>query len=178
MNEQKQFVIPSSIRRSPKSIWSGFVFSTIAQVMVFGWLSRFSTYPVFRGAGCWYVLAIMIGVSLLNNLLLLRKVAPTAIFDATGITIKDFGLIPWGNIEKVALYSLPCMKSFTFVGIRCKDVAAVRAQASWAGKIKLLKPKLFGDYHLTLAHSSSVSTTEIVLFAQHYKEVHAQSKLA
>jgi membrane protein YdbS with pleckstrin-like domain len=178
MNTQKQFVVPSSRHRSPKNIWSGFVFATIAQVMVFGWFSLFSTYPVFRGAGCWYVLAIMVGVSLVNNILLLRKAAPAAIFDATGITVKDFGLIPWENIEKVALYALPFMKSFKFVGIRCKDVAAVRAQASWAGKLKLLSPKFFGDYHLTLAHTHAVSSTEIVLFAQHYQEAHAQSKLA
>jgi hypothetical protein len=176
MNDQTQFVVPPSTRRSRKNIWAGFIFSIIGQAIAVGIFLAF-THATFSVAEYWYIPVIMIAMPLINNFLLIRKVEPTAIFNSTGIRVREFGLIPWENVEKVELYSFPFLKSLKFVGIRLKDVAAARAHAKWSGKFKLKTPKLFGDYHITLDHTT-VSSTEILLFVRHYKDAYAQSKRA
>lgn len=115
--------------------------------------------------------AAMIGVVTLIFYSLYRvlRVEPMAVVSPSGIWIKQFGIIPWSNIQELDAFTIQGIPQPYSLAIQAKDVTLLSKQASIAGKLILYESKVLNCPTIVIDKLELDSQT-ILNFASQYME--------
>lgn len=116
--------------------------------------------------GILLLLTAMFVMSLFYAISFTRSNKPAALINEEGIWVNYYNLIPWSNIEDVALYKSPGTP-IEVVAVLPKEYTAVFKNASGSGKMAILFSKLFG-YNPILIANIELDNAEIIEFAQQF----------
>lgn len=137
-------------------------------------LRTYSTGSVFLdyvsfGAQCLIVPLIgILTIAFFCSLVTLRDNEPFAVLTADGIRVKNFGFVPWGDVEDIFLYRVQ-NTPMESVALRVYDLSKVSQQATLNGKLGIFWSKLF-KYPPIILFDVDCENDEILRFAHQYVE--------
>lgn len=102
----------------------------------------------------------------INGIFLALSNTPAAILSSQGIWVKNFGLIPWQDINDMSPYVVSTTPIVN-IGIRVKDISKLSGQASFAGKCAIFWSKIFA-YPPVVLSNLALENDYVLGFAQRF----------
>ncbi len=115
-----------------------------------------------------FLIVVIAGMTcmLIYCLYRIARTAPMAIINASGIWLKQFGVIPWNNILEVTAFPAPNAPS---IGIQVRDTNLLSKQASIAGKLIIFESTMLHCPTIVI-DNLEVNNQTILSFADQFIE--------
>ncbi len=158
------FVLPCIIA------FMGFFLLFLTSALKISLNSNFIGFLILFLIKCFFcVIILALSIILITLIQLVHSTTPFAILNEDGIWVNHFGLINWNNIKTMEIYIPRGREAAPPIGIYLKNLAIVRKQADWKGRMGFFWSNILDGYHISIpVINQKISSYEIMQFAQLY----------
>ena len=166
----QELIIYSDKNTYKRISFVAFAWTSIALFLFF--YTRHSLSAAYFSLFLQIILGLIFTIALISCFYSLYRIArttPMAIINSKGIWVKQFGIIPWHNIQKVDKCYVMNMPVEKAVGIKVHDTGSLSKQATIAGKMIIFESKILKCPTIVF-DNIELETETIIIFANQFMQ--------